>query len=146
MVNPQPNSDLARLSDEFFQVQHSTDPFSATLLGVSGFDSLVPDPSRAGARANAERFAAIEEQLGRIDVETLDEADRINAAVLGSLAWGARSDLEHGLWETSASAAGYASPQAMAFQAVPTAPLRDGEAVDGYLTRLGALGLSLIHI
>lgn len=140
MVNPQPNSDLARLSDEFFQVQHSTDPFSATLLGVSGFDSLVPDPSRAGARANAERFAAIEEQLGRIDVETLDEADRINAAVLGSLAWGARSDLEHGLWETSASAAGYASPQAMAFQAVPTAPLRDGEAVDGYLTRLGALG------
>lgn len=140
MVNPQANSDLARLSDEFFQVQHSTDPFSATLLGVSGFDSLVPDPSRAGARANAERFAAIEEQLGRIDVETLDEADRINAAVLGSLAWGARSDLEHGLWETSASAAGYASPQAMAFQAVPTAPLRDGEAVDGYLTRLGALG------
>jgi uncharacterized protein (DUF885 family) len=140
VVNPQPNSDLARLSDEFFQVQHSTDPFSATLLGVSGFDSLVPDPSRAGARANAERFAAIEEQLGRIDVETLDEADRINAAVLGSLAWGARSDLEHGLWETSASAAGYASPQAMAFQAVPTAPLRDGEAVDGYLTRLGALG------
>lgn len=140
MVNPQPNSDLARLSDEFFQVQHSTDPFSATLLGVSGFDSLVPDPSRAGARANAERFAAIEEQLSRIDVETLAEADRINAAVLGSLAWGARSDLEHGLWETSASAAGYASPQAMAFQAVPTAPLRDGEAVDGYLTRLGALG------
>lgn len=140
MVNPQPNSDLARLSDEFFQVQHSTDPFSATLLGVSGFDSLVPDPSRAGARANAARFAEIEEQLGRIDVETLDEADRINAAVLGSLAWGARSDLEHGLWETSASAAGYASPQAMAFQAVPTAPLRDGEAVDGYLTRLGALG------
>lgn len=140
MVNPQPNSDLARLSDEFFQVQHSTDPFSATLLGVSGFDSLVPDPSRAGARANAERFAAIEEQLGRIDVDSLDEADRINAAVLGSLAWGARSDLEHGLWETSASAAGYASPQAMAFQAVPTAPLRDREAVDGYLTRLGALG------
>jgi uncharacterized protein (DUF885 family) len=140
VVNPQPNSDLARLSDEFFQVQHSTDPFSATLLGVSGFDSLVPDPSRAGARANAARFAEIEEQLGRIDVETLDEADRINAAVLGSLAWGARSDLEHGLWETSASAAGYASPQAMAFQAVPTAPLRDGEAVDGYLTRLGALG------
>ena len=140
MVNPQPNRDLARLSDEFFQVQHSTDPFSATLLGVSGFDSLVPDPSRAGARANAARFAAIEEQLSRIDIETLDEADRINAAVLGSLAWGARSDLEHGLWETSASAAGYTSPQAMAFQAVPTAPLRDGEAVDGYLARLGALG------
>jgi uncharacterized protein (DUF885 family) len=140
VIDLQPNSDLARLSDEFFEVQHSTDPFSATLLGVSGFDSLVPDPSRAGARANAARFAAIEEQLGRIDVETLNEADWINAAVLERLAWGARSDLEHGLWETSASAAGYASPQAMVFQAVPTAPLRDAQAVDDYLTRLGALG------
>lgn len=139
MIDPQPNHDLARLSDEFFQAQHSTDPFSATLLGVSGFDSLVPDPSRAAARANAARFAAIEEQLARIDVETLNDADRINAAVLGRLAWGARSDLEHGLWETNASAAGYVSPQAMVFQAVPAAPLRDAAAVEGYLARLGAL-------
>lgn len=140
MLDAQPNSELSRLSEEFFQVMNSTDPFSATMLGVSGFDALVPDPSRAGGRRNAARFARIEEQLSSIDPESLHQADRINHAVLGRLAWGARSDLEHGLWETNASAAGYASPQALAFQAVPTAPLGNAAAVEGYLQRLSGLG------
>ena len=140
MVSPEPNAELTRLSAEFFEVQHSTDPFSATLLGVSGFDSEVPDPSRAGAQANAARIASIEARLAQIDVDSLHESDRVNHAVLGGLAWGARSDLEHGLWEANASAASYASPQAMVFQSVPTAPLRDAAAVDGYLRRLGRLG------
>ena len=140
MLDSQPNSELSRLSEEFFQVMNSTDPFSATMLGVSEFDALVPDPSRAGGRRNAARFAGIEEQLSAIDPESLNQADRINHAVLGRLAWGARSDLEHGLWEANASAAGYASPQALAFQAVPTAPLGNAAAVDGYLQRLSALG------
>ncbi|MEN3265042.1 DUF885 domain-containing protein [Pseudonocardia sp.] len=140
MVSPEPNAELTRLSAEFFEVQHSTDPFSATLLGVSGFDSEVPDPSRAGAQANAARIASIEARLAQIDVDSLHDSDRVNHAVLGGLAWGARSDLEHGLWEANASAAGYASPQALVFQSVPTAPLRDAAAVDGYLRRLGRLG------
>ena len=140
MVSPEPNAELTRLSAEFFEVQHSTDPFSATLLGVSGFDSEVPDPSRAGAQANAARIASIEARLAQIDVDSLHDSDRVNHAVLGGLAWGARSDLEHGLWEANASAASYASPQALVFQSVPTAPLRDAAAVDGYLRRLGRLG------
>jgi uncharacterized protein (DUF885 family) len=140
VVSPEPNAELTRLSAEFFEVQHSTDPFSATLLGVSGFDSEVPDPSRAGAQANAARIASIEARLAQIDVDSLHDSDRVNHAVLGGLAWGARSDLEHGLWEANASAASYASPQAMVFQSVPTAPLRDAAAVDGYLRRLGHLG------
>jgi uncharacterized protein (DUF885 family) len=140
VVSPEPNAELTRLSAEFFEVQHSTDPFSATLLGVSGFDSEVPDPSRAGAQANAARIASIEARLAQIDVDSLHDSDRVNHAVLGGLAWGARSDLEHGLWEANASAAGYASPQALVFQSVPTAPLRDAAAVDGYLRRLGRLG------
>ncbi|MCW2594158.1 MAG: hypothetical protein JWP39_46, partial [Jatrophihabitans sp.] len=110
------------------------------MLGVSGFDSEVPDPSRAGAQANAARIASIEARLAQIDVDSLHDSDRVNHAVLGGLAWGARSDLEHGLWEANASAASYASPQAMVFQSVPTAPLRDAAAVDGYLRRLGRLG------
>ena len=55
------------------------------------------------------------------------------------LAWAARSDLEHGLWEANASAGGYVSPQAMVFQSVPTALLADAAAVDGYLQRLRGL-------
>jgi uncharacterized protein (DUF885 family) len=133
------SEELSDLSDEFFQVMHSTDPLSATLLGVSGFDGLLPDPSRSAAKANAARFRAIEERLGAIDVARLEEDERTNHAVLDQLAWGARSDLEQGVWETSASAAGYASPQALVFQAVPAAMLADAAHVDAYLLRLEGL-------
>jgi uncharacterized protein (DUF885 family) len=135
----QPNDELAQLSAEFFQLQHNTDPFSATLLGVSGFDNLVPDPSRAGSAASVAKIANLEGRLHRIDPSNLNSADRINHAVLGRLAWGARSDLEHGLWETGASANGYSSPQAMMFMSVPTAPLNNPAGVEGYLQRLKGL-------
>lgn len=140
MTEPCPNPLLERLSEEFFQVTHSSDPLGATMLGVPGFDALLPDPSRDGSQRNAARFARIEEQLASLNPEMLSASDRINHAVLGWLAWGARTDLEHGLWEANASAAAYVSPQGMAFQAVPAAPLSDAAAVDGYLQRLSGLG------
>jgi uncharacterized protein (DUF885 family) len=139
VTEPPPDRLLAHLSEEFFQVMNSADPFNATMLGVPGFDDQVPDPSRAGAERNAARFSRIEERLNTIEVDSLNESDRVNHAVLGRLAWGARSDLEHGLWEADASAAGYVSPQSMVFQAVPTAPLGDAAALDGYLKRLSGL-------
>jgi uncharacterized protein (DUF885 family) len=131
---------LARLSDEFFDVMHTTDPLTATQLGVSGFDDLVGDPSREAAARAARRLAAIEERLDAIDTRLLGERDLTNHAVLARLAWGARSDTEHGLWEGNVSADGYVSPQAMVFQSVPTALLGDADAVDGYLRRLRGLG------
>jgi uncharacterized protein (DUF885 family) len=131
---------LARLGEEFFEVVHTTDPFTATQLGVTGFDALVPDPSRAGAQRGAQRIAAIERQLSSIDPGLLDQDSRTDLAVLPQLAWGARSDLEHGLWEANASAGSYVSPQAMVFQSVPIALLPDPAAVDGYLQRLRGLG------
>src|SRR5262245_23495512 len=137
MTGIEPNADLVRLSDEFFQHQHTADPFSATLLGVQGFDALVMDPSRAAAEGNAGRFAELQAKADELLADReLNEADQINAAVLSRLAWGARSDLEHGLWEANASAQSYVNPQAMALQSVPVAPLRDSAAVDDYLTRL----------
>ena len=131
---------LGRLGEEFFQTVHTIDPFSATQLGVPGFDMAVPDPSRDGAASGAQRIAGIERRLGVIDARLLSEADGINHAVLAHLAWAARSDLEHGLWEANASAGVYVSPQAMVFLSVPTAALDDAAAVDGYLQRLRGLG------
>jgi uncharacterized protein (DUF885 family) len=130
---------LARLSDEFFEVVHTIDPLNATQLGVLGFDALVPDPSRDGSARGARRLAAIETALDAIDPGLLGEKDRTNHAVLACLAWGARSDLEHGLWEGNASAGGYVNPQAMAFQAVPTALIEDAGGAGAYLQRLGGL-------
>jgi uncharacterized protein (DUF885 family) len=130
---------LARLSDEFFEVVHTTDPLNATQLGVSGFDALVPDPSREGSARGARRLAAIEASLDGIDAGLLGEQGRVNHAVLARLAWGARSDLEHGLWEGNASAGSYVSPQAMVFQSVPAALVEDAGAVGAYLQRLRGL-------
>jgi uncharacterized protein (DUF885 family) len=133
------SDELARLSADFFQAQHTIDPLNATLLGVTGFDDRLPDLSRAGSAASAATLTGIEERLGRIDAALLGEADRINHAVLGALAGAARSDLEHALWEANASAAGYVSPQALVFQAVRTAPLAGPAGVTGYLQRLAGL-------
>lgn len=139
----QPNAALAALSAEFFQLQHSRDPFNATQLGVTGFDQLLPDPSRAGSAATIAALADLERRLADIDVSGLNGPDRINAAVLTRLAWGARSDLEHCLWETSASADAYSSPQAMMFLAVPQVSLVDDTAAGRYLTRLAGLPVYL---
>ena len=133
------NSELAKLSDEFFQFQHTADPFSATMLGVSGFDGLVPDVSRSGTVVTVSKISDIESRLEGIDALNLNSADQINHAVLGRLAWGARTDLENALWEASASASGYSSPQAMMFMSVPTAPLNNSSDVDKYLERLSKL-------
>ncbi|MEO3869464.1 DUF885 domain-containing protein [Nonomuraea sp. B12E4] len=134
-----PNAELARLSEEFFQVKHAADPFSATLLGVSGFDGLVPDPGREGSAAVAAELSGIERRLAAIDPAGLNPADQVNHAVLGRLAWATRSDLEHGLWETGASADGYSAPQAMMFMSVPAASVTDAAAADRYLKRLSGL-------
>jgi uncharacterized protein (DUF885 family) len=130
---------LAALGDEFFEIVHTIDPFTATQLGVAGFDDLVPDPSRDGAAAGARRIASIERRLSSIDASVLEAAGRTNLATLAHLAQAARSDLEHGLWEANASAAGYVSPAAMAFQSVPTAVLDDAVAVRGYIDRVSQL-------
>ena len=138
-MNVQSNVELARLSAEFFQIQHTGDPFNATQLGVIGFDDLVPDPSREGSAATMAKIADLERRLDAIDLTALNHSDRINAAVLGKLAWSARSDLEHCLWETSASADAYSSPQAMMFMSVPTVSVGDENAAQQYLTRLTGL-------
>jgi uncharacterized protein (DUF885 family) len=132
-------AELERLGDEYFAVVHSADPLTATQLGVPGFDALLPDPSRAGAAATARRLEAIEARLAAIDAGQLSAAGRTGHAVLAHLAAGARGDLEHGLWETNASADGYGSPAALVFQSVPHAPLTSPEAVADYLTRLRGL-------
>src|ERR1700689_1050578 len=138
--NQQPAAELARLSEEYFDVAHRADPFGATQVGASGFDALVPAPSRGGAGHDAQQIAGVEEQLSRIDVSELDQGGRVNYAVMAHLAWAARSDLEHGLWGANASAAGYASPQALEFRGGPTALLDSTGPVDNYLRRLRGLG------
>lgn len=132
-------AELGRLSEAFFEAQNRADPLGATLLGIEGYDGLLPDLTREGARGDAARFAAIEAGRARLDPAALDERGRTNLAVLERLCWGARSDLEHGLWEANCSAEGYAAPTSMVFMCVPSATVKDGASADAYLTRLAGL-------
>jgi uncharacterized protein (DUF885 family) len=131
---------LELLNQEFFEVQNTVDPLSATLLGITGYDALLPDPSRDGAARGAARFQALEDRLGELNLDEMSNADQVNAAVLGRLAWGARTDLEEGIWEADAAAEGYASPHAMVFMCVPAARANDETSARAYLTRLEGLG------
>jgi uncharacterized protein (DUF885 family) len=131
--------ELERLCDEYFALIHTLAPFTATQLGVSGFDALVADPGHDGAARGARQIASIEKRLRRIDTGLLDDAGQTNAAVLGHLSQAARTDLEHGLWDANASARGYVSPSAILFQSVPAALLRDAAAFDDYRQRLRRL-------
>jgi uncharacterized protein (DUF885 family) len=132
--------ELNRLGSEFFRTVHTADPFNATQLGVTGFDGLVPDPSRDGSERVARQIAAIERRLASLDPGQLDDAGRVDHAVLTHLAWAVRSQYEHGLWEASISADGYMCPQAAVFLSVPTAVAHDDDSARTYLGRLGQLG------
>jgi uncharacterized protein (DUF885 family) len=70
----------------------------------------------------------------------MSDDDQVNAAVLARLSWGARTDLEEGIWEADAAAEGYASPHAMVFMCVPAARAHDETSAQDYLTRLERLG------
>jgi uncharacterized protein (DUF885 family) len=131
---------LVELSDEFFEVQNTLDPLSATLLGITGYDALLSDPSRAGSAAGARQLLDLEVRVGALAREDLSEADSINAAVLARLAWGARTDLEEGIWEKDCGAESYSSPHAMVFMCVPAAGAKDDEGAQDYLARLSGLG------
>jgi uncharacterized protein (DUF885 family) len=133
------SAELATLSEEFFVLQNTLDPLSATLLGITGYDDLLPDPSRAGSARGVAQLRALEDRVAQLSTDTMSEDERVNAAVLARLAWGMRVDLEEGIWESDASAESYASPHSMVFMCVPAASVVGDASVRAYLTRLSSL-------
>lgn len=127
------------LGEAYFEIAHSTDPYTATVLGVSGFDDATPDPRRGASEEALRRLAGVEAELASVP-EPTDLATRVDKEVLSALVFGMSTEHRHRLWEANASAASYSAPQAMAFQSVPVAVVRTSEAVDAYEARLDALG------
>ena len=48
-----PARTLTELGERYFVTQHTYDPYNATLLGLTEFDSLAGDPSAAASSAAA---------------------------------------------------------------------------------------------
>lgn len=111
---------LAGLGEQFFDLQHRHDPLNATLLGLTGFDGLLPDLRRPAEVAAADGFRRIAEATasrppGTPVVTDAPDRDDVDRAVLTGMAGAAADDAHHCLWEANASATGCVSPQALVF-------------------------------
>jgi uncharacterized protein (DUF885 family) len=131
---------LAELGERYFRIQHTYDPYNATLLGITDFDGLAGDPSRAASEAAAAEFAALDAEIAAIDPGELDDAGRVDHGVLTVLSRGAGRDASSALWAANASAKGYVSRQGLVFQAVPAMTITDAESAARYESRLAGLG------
>ncbi len=130
---------LSAWGERYFTIQHTSDPLNATLLGITDFDDLLGDVSPAGSATTAAELAALSAEIAAADRTGLDESATVDIEVLAWLVNSAHSDAEHCLWEAGASAAGYVSPQALVFQAVPATPIVDRAAAERWRTRLAGL-------
>jgi len=134
------SAELAALGERYFTVQHSYDPYNATLLGLSEFDQLPGDASFEASQDASSQLAAIGKKVDALDLARLSRDEIIDRSVLSSLVHGAQQDAEHSLWAANASAKGYVSRQALVFQAIPAMTAADSESADRYCLRLAGLG------
>jgi len=137
---------LHALGERYFVAQHTYDPYNATLLGITEFDHLPGDPSRAASDRAAAELDAVAAAASALPGEDLDNAGRTDRDVLVALARGAADDARHALWAANASAKGYVSRQGLVFQAVPAMTVPDTAAADRYAARLAGLGAMFVAL
>ena len=130
---------LTRWGERYFEIQHSSDPLNATMLGITDFDGLLGDVSTEGTGRTLDQLTGLAAEIGGQDPAVLDQRGAIDLEVLGWLVESARADAEHSLWEAGASAAGYVSRQALVFQAIPATVVTDRSSAQRWRDRLAAL-------
>ncbi|MET7420421.1 DUF885 domain-containing protein [Dactylosporangium sp. NPDC005555] len=123
---------LGRLGDEYFRLHFDADPLLASVFGVEGRDSEVPDPSREAAHAQRGRLARVEAELGTVAREGLSTQEKISHTILGRLLRDEQRILHDGVSEVAVTAS-IAGPLAQVVSAVPMT--RDA----AYVARLGKL-------
>ncbi|MFI6598622.1 DUF885 domain-containing protein [Nonomuraea sp. NPDC050536] len=76
------NADLEALAERYFARTMAASPFTATVMGVPGYDAGVPDLSEEYGGAHAADLTAMAEAARAIDLAGLDEEERITRAML----------------------------------------------------------------
>ncbi|HEX6077943.1 MAG TPA: DUF885 domain-containing protein [Micromonosporaceae bacterium] len=132
------HQELATLADEYFHARLAAEPFLATMFGVAGYDSAVPDRSRAADQRLIATLSGLERRLTGISPEGLTGPDLVTRAMLATGIRDHRESLEHGLREVSVSG-GVMGVLSEVLASVPAVSLRDQAAADAYLARLAAL-------
>ncbi len=136
---PDPARELVQLGESYFETKHRYDPFNATLLGLTEFDGLTGSASSEASAEAARAFAALRQQVERLDPTVLDEPQRVDREVLTALLRGAETDARHSLWAANVSGSGYVSRQGTLFQALAATTVTSPESWERYLARVGAV-------
>ena len=127
------------LADRFHQRWLETNPFSATMYGISGYDDLVPDESEEGEqawRAEVEEFLL---EADAIDREQLTPADAVTLDCMKEAATQELASIDMAQAEHTVTAMQYAGPATFLAVAARTV-LIDPAAAEAYLTRLRRSG------
>ncbi|SDT21936.1 DUF885 domain-containing protein [Actinoplanes derwentensis] len=102
---------VRELGVEFFERLNRHDPLGASLVGLTAYDALLPDPHPSADRDAARHFRATARSAASAS------GDDIDRAVLRWMADTAADEAEHCLWEANASAMVIVSPQSSYFTA-----------------------------
>jgi uncharacterized protein (DUF885 family) len=102
---------VRELGATFFDRLNSHDPLGASLVGLTAYDAMLPDPRPETDGAAAAYFRQTARDAGKAD------GDDIDREVLRWMADTAADEAEHCLWEANASAMVIASPQGSYFTA-----------------------------
>jgi uncharacterized protein (DUF885 family) len=127
--------ELARLSDDFFDVKVELDPLSASLMGINRAADRLPDLSAETHAAFASRLRSLEREVLGIDEPLLGEDDRVTRQVLLHELSTSATSLEDGTVEMSAG--GSLSPFALLLSVLPKT--ESSSSATDYVARLRAV-------
>ncbi|MDF2742677.1 MAG: hypothetical protein K0S88_4053, partial [Actinomycetia bacterium] len=129
---------LGELAEDYFTTIMDAAPFDATVLGVRGWDSEVPDLSEAAEAETDRRLAGLERRLAGIDPAGLGPQDRITLAMLGRGLADRRAELA-ARWPELTVSATMSGIQTAVLGLVPKVTLATPEQAADYLERCAKL-------
>jgi uncharacterized protein (DUF885 family) len=133
------------LADRFHRRWLESNPFTATMYGLPGYDDLVPDESEQGEQAWRAEVGQFLREAGAIARDQLTPADAVTLDCMMEMAIQEREIIDLARVEHTVTAMQYAGPAVFLAVAARTV-LVDPAAAEAYLTRLRRSGAWLDQI
>jgi uncharacterized protein (DUF885 family) len=127
------------LADRFQEHWLRANPFAATILGIPGFDHLLPDDSQEGQQAWRAEAARFVEEADAIAGGQLSQADAVTVGCTAEAAAQELAGVDMAQEDYTVTPMHYAGPALLLALAARTV-LVDSAAADAYITRLRGSG------
>ncbi len=133
------SGDIHHLADEMLGVRSIFDPLNATVLGVPGYDGLLPDPYVEAERALRGRAAYLAARASVINRASLSDDDRITVEVVITQADALIDRIDARMTEFTVTDSNHVSAAATILSLMPMATVATAAQADAYLARLGGI-------